>query len=82
MSEPAEPPVIHDLVVADIRARQEQGLAEYGRLHRPHNGLDGLVEAYEEALDMAFWLRQEIEERTALMAEVAELRAVRDRGVW
>jgi hypothetical protein len=54
---------IHDAVVADIRTRQEQGEAEYGRPHRLHNGLDALQEAYEEALDLVFWLRQYIEEK-------------------
>ena len=54
---------IHDAVVADIRTRQVHGEREYGRKHRLFNGLDGLQEAYEEALDLAFWLRQAIEER-------------------
>ena len=54
---------IHDAVIADIRGRQVQGEREYGRKHRLFNGLDGLQQAYEEALDLAFWLRQEIEER-------------------
>lgn len=54
---------IHNAVRADIDAREAQGDREYGKPHRLRNGLDGLAEAYEEALDMAFWLRQEIEER-------------------
>jgi len=54
---------IHDAVIADVRARQVQGEREYGQKHLLFNGLDGLTEAYEEALDQAFWLRQEIEER-------------------
>lgn len=59
---------IHDAVIADIRSRQCAGEREYGRRHRLFNGHDGLQEAYEEALDLAFWLRQEIEERRIIAA--------------
>jgi len=54
---------IRDAVIADVRVRQEHGERAYGRPHRLFNGHDGLREACEEALDLVFWLRQEIEER-------------------
>jgi tagatose-1,6-bisphosphate aldolase non-catalytic subunit AgaZ/GatZ len=60
---------IHDAVIADIEARRVQGEREYGRPHRLFNGFDGLREAYEELLDMACWLRQEIEERAVKRGE-------------
>ncbi len=51
------------LVEADLRARIEKGTREYGEPLTTHNGRDALVDAYEEALDLALYLRQAIEER-------------------
>jgi hypothetical protein len=56
-------PVVHELVTADIAARLDVGVATYGRPLRPHNGRDALVDAYQEALDLACYLRQAIYER-------------------
>jgi hypothetical protein len=54
---------IMPLVMADIQARVAKGTAEYGEPLTSHNGRDALVDAYEEALDLAMYLRQAIEER-------------------
>ncbi len=51
------------LVVEDLRARVATGTAEYGEPLRTFNGRDSLRDAYEEALDLALYLRQAIEER-------------------
>jgi hypothetical protein len=59
----AEVPCVQDLVVADMREVQEHRLRKYGTLLYPHNGSDGLREAYEEAIDMAVYLRQVLYER-------------------
>lgn len=56
-------PCIQDLVIADIEARKLQGLQKYGTLLQPFNGRDALTDAYQEALDLAQYLRQAIEER-------------------
>jgi len=56
-------PAIQDLVIADITARKEVGLERYGTLLQAHNGRDALMDAYQEALDLAIYLRQVIEER-------------------
>lgn len=56
---------IQDLVIADMEARKAVGLARYGTLLRPHNGRDMLRDAYEEALDLAVYLRGAIAERDA-----------------
>jgi hypothetical protein len=53
------------LVEADLRARIAKGTAEYGEPLRTHNGRDALQDAYEEALDLALYLRQVIAERDA-----------------
>lgn len=56
-------PRVLDLVMADLVARAEQGRAEYGTYLQPNNGRDALWDAYQEALDMAMYLRQAIAER-------------------
>lgn len=73
----AGPPII-DLVLADLRERASVGLARYGTPLRAHNGRDALVDAYQEALDLAMYLRQEIEERGADARALAALAAERD----
>ena len=54
---------IAERVMADIEARAQTGFRRYGERLRPHNGRDALVDAYQEALDLAMYLRQAIEER-------------------
>lgn len=54
---------IWDLVIADMKARDEVGRRRYGTRLLPHNGRVALVDAYQEALDMAVYLRQELLER-------------------
>ncbi len=54
---------VWDLVIADMRARDEAGAAHYGTRLQPFDGRDPLVEAYQEALDLCVYLRQAIEER-------------------
>lgn len=54
---------IWDLVIADMKERDAMGERKYGRRLRARDGRDHLVDAYQEALDLAVYLRQEIEER-------------------
>ena len=51
------------LVIADLRARDVAGRKKYGTTLQTNNGRDALVDAYQEALDLAMYLRQAIEER-------------------
>lgn len=60
---PSSGPPIWPLVVADMQARDQLGRERYGTPLRAHNGRDPLVDAYEEALDLAVYLRQAIVER-------------------
>jgi hypothetical protein len=62
---------VTDLVLADLHTRREQGTRAYGRPLTTHNGRDALRDAYEEALDLALYLRQAIEERHQL-SRIAE----------
>lgn len=57
---------IADLVCVDIRYRKEAGTKKYGVPLQAGNGRDALQDAYEEALDLAQYLRQAIEERKTI----------------
>lgn len=54
---------IWDLVIADMRSRDNGGHKKYATRLQAFNGRDALVDAYQEALDLAVYLRQAIEER-------------------
>lgn len=54
---------IWELVVEDMQERDRVGRQRYGTPLQAHNGRDALVDAYQEALDLAVYLRQAIEER-------------------
>lgn len=56
-------PAIWPLVIEDMRERDRVGRERYGTPLQAHNGRDALVDAYQEALDLAVYLRQAIEER-------------------
>lgn len=56
-------PAIIDLVLEDIRERDQIGRERYDTRLQPFNGRDALVDAYQEALDLAIYLRQEIYQR-------------------
>lgn len=58
-------PAVWDLVIADMKARDAHGRAHYGTPLQPFNGRDALVDAYQEALDLAVYLKQAIVERDA-----------------
>lgn len=55
---------ITDLVIEDIKRRREVGIATYGHSLRAHDGRDSLLDAYEEALDLAQYLKKALIERT------------------
>lgn len=55
-------PHIVDLVMQDMAARKAAGLEKYGTPLQAHNGRNALVDAYQEAIDLALYLRQAIEE--------------------
>lgn len=58
---------IVDLVIEDLQERKRLGTERYGTPLQAHNGRKPLVDAYQEALDLVAYLRQEIEERGALL---------------
>jgi hypothetical protein len=54
---------VQDMVIDDMQARKQVGMARYGTLLQVGNGRDMLRDAYEEALDLAVYLRGAIAER-------------------
>jgi hypothetical protein len=54
---------IVDLVKNDLDSRAIEGEKRYGVRLRAFNGRNALIDAYQEALDLAMYLRQELEER-------------------
>jgi len=56
-------PAVWDLVLADMKERDEIGKQKYDTRLQPFNGRDPLVDAYQEALDLVVYLRQAIYER-------------------
>lgn len=61
---PTDEQSIHDLVIQDVIGRKRLGLRKYGSLLQASNGRDHLLDAYEEALDLAIYLRAELERRS------------------
>jgi hypothetical protein len=53
---------IVDLVIKDMKERKKQGIKTYGVALQAFNGRDALQDAYEEALDLAVYLKQALEE--------------------
>jgi hypothetical protein len=67
-------------VVHDIGERARMGERKYGTVLRTHNGRDALWDAYQEALDLCMYLRQEILERRARNAERGAKESSQDKG--
>ena len=63
-------------VVDDMRARDAVGRERYGVPLTAGNGRDSLVDAYQELLDGAAYLRTELEQTTMSAAELGHLQAV------
>lgn len=61
-------PSIHDLVIADVEQRKALGLEKYGTILQVGDGRRSLVDAYQEALDLAVYLRQELAKRDGWVA--------------
>jgi NTP pyrophosphatase (non-canonical NTP hydrolase) len=56
---------IWQMVIDDMRERDETGLRKYGTRLQAHNGRDADVDLYQELLDAVVYQRQKIAERAA-----------------
>ena len=72
----SEMPDLWPLVIKDMTERDRLGRAKYGTPLRSFNGRDPLVDAYQEALDLSVYLRQEIEERLHIDDIIRSLRRI------
>lgn len=54
---------IQSMVIADIEARRQVGIARYGTALQPNNGRDALRDLYEELIDAAMYTKQLMVER-------------------
>jgi hypothetical protein len=63
MPTPNNNPDIQGIVINDLTYRYELGKKRYGTGLQAHNGRDMLQDAYEEALDLAVYLRGAMYER-------------------
>ncbi len=60
---------IYPLVIADIEERAKVSKPKYGKYLESHNGRNALIDAYQEVLDLAMYLRQRIEEEKDMREE-------------
>lgn len=60
---------IQALVRQDLLEREQLGIERYGQPVRAFNGRSALMDAYQEALDLAVYLRQAIAEQESLDAQ-------------
>ena len=54
---------VWDMVIEDMQKRDEVGTQKYNTPLQTFNGRRPLIDAYQEALDLVVYLRQEVEER-------------------
>lgn len=66
---------IWNLVIQDMKDRDELGRDRYGTPLQGFNGRDALVDAYQEALDLVVYLRQAIWERDFAKSGINEIPA-------
>ncbi len=66
------PPIVPQ-VIADLQTRMQLGIQRYGVALQPANGRDMLVDAYEEAQDLAVYLKGAIETERLRHQHVDEL---------
>lgn len=51
------------MVIEDMKERRDMGFVKYGSMLFPNNGRKNLIDAYQEALDLAVYLKNEIREQ-------------------
>ena len=66
-------PTMWDLVIDDMKERDNTGRERYGVPLQPFNGRDALVDAYQESLDLSVYLRQAIYEKEYLLNGIQEI---------
>jgi len=62
---------IFTLVIEDLKERDALGMRQYGQTLQAGDGRDHLIDLYQELLDAAAYIRQEIEERRKIQTLLA-----------
>ena len=68
---------VTDGTIEDLRIRRRGGIKKYGNELESGNGREALIDAYQEALDMALYLRQRVmedQDREEAKIELEKLR--------
>ena len=77
------PDQVMSQVASDLALRMDYGLKKYGTLLHAHNGRNAVMDAYQEGLDLAVYLKQCIVEGKLVSGEYYEvlgiLRSLRQR---
>lgn len=63
LPEENDEPFVQDRLMAFIERRKQVGIERYGTALQPHNGRDAMLDAFEEAVDLAVYLAQVLIER-------------------
>lgn len=75
---PNDRPAIADLLIHEILKRKEAGIESYGCPLQAFNGRDALADARDEAIDLAKYLVQAIEEKREMDAAIDRVIEVSD----
>lgn len=70
LPETSDRPFVQHAVIRDIEERIEVGVERYGTPLQPMNGRDTMLDAYEEALDLAVYLRSVRYERQEIQGRL------------
>ncbi len=78
-----DPPVhgradITSYVVRDLEDRRKAGIKKYGQPLMTDDGRNGLIDAYQEAVDLTVYLRKRLEEDLASIDDLREIRRLVD----
>jgi hypothetical protein len=71
---PTDERPVWELVIEDMQERNRIGTAKHKTPLQVSNGRDSLIDAFQESMDLTVYLRQEMERRKVLEAEVVSLR--------
>lgn len=78
---PGDGRAVWEVVIADMRERDEMGARKYGQRLQAFDGRTSLVDAYQEHLDGAVYLRKAIIEHGAAQDACRNLEAILDEGL-
>lgn len=73
---------VFDGLLSDIEKRKQVGIETYGVELQTHNGRSGLLDAYEEVLDTAVYLKQRLMEEEDARYEINFDKFAEDVGAW